>query len=130
MHLPCDAEGNNDVVAFTKRKIAKLTLERASAIVNPPGFIRLRVAIKIVHAVFGARYTENDIVVAEEWNPRGDRIRSERSLGGFEGAVADGSEVHIFRFCRSQILGLLYPRREEIMIKNRLDGRETFQSHR
>src|SRR3972149_10580721 len=40
-HLPGCSKGNYDVITFPKWKISKLTLERATAFMHPPGFIRL-----------------------------------------------------------------------------------------
>ncbi len=80
LHLPGGAEGDDDVIAGAERQIAELGLQRAGALMHPPGLICLGVAIEIVHAFGCAADAEDDVVVAEQRGTRRDGIGPERGL--------------------------------------------------
>ena len=53
LHLPGSAERDDDVIAFMKWQIAELRAQHTAAFVHPPGLVRLRIPIVIVHALGG-----------------------------------------------------------------------------
>jgi hypothetical protein len=120
-HLPCRAEGNDDVISLAEGQVAELAFERAAAIVNPPRFVGLRVAVEEIHFTFGgAGDTEDDVVVSEQGNSSSNRISSERGWMRGKGAVANGAKIHVFRFGGSEISHLFYARWKEVMVENGL----------
>ena len=89
----------------------------------------MRVAIKIAHAVLCTRNAEDDVVIAEEWNPCRNRIRPERSLIRAKGAVTDRAEVYIFGFGAAEVFRHLHTGGKKMVIENGLDGRKSLQPH-
>src|SRR5215217_2491170 len=76
MHLPRGTKWNDNVIARAEFQIAELRFEHATSFMYPPRLIRLRVAIEIVHAFAGTRYTEDHISICKQRDSRRNGIGS------------------------------------------------------
>src|SRR5690606_35619362 len=107
----------------------ELRAQHALPLMREPQFVRLLVAVEVVHAGRRAADAQRHVLVAEQHPPRRNRVAACGHIRRGEGAVTDRPELHVLRRGRPQELGADDGGRQVVVVQNRLDAGEALQPH-